>query len=630
MKPAVFRIYISFFFMLSIACVQAQPKFTASFTPEKIGKNEVVQLRLVVENANEVQQILAPSLNQFIIVSGPNQESGMSMVNDNVSKFVAVSYMLKPRAPGNYTIAPATARVDGQLLKSNMLRLQVTHAASVNSQPSNANTFPFGVPDPFESSMPQTNYKDYVLRRGENALDKIKKNIFVRVETDKKTCYVGEPVLATYKLYTRLKSESSLNKTPSFNGFSVIDMQQPDNMNYAIEKLNGRDYNVYIIRKAQLYPLQSGSLELTPAEIDNNIHFIKEGYANHAANSVDDIFRDFNDASIPAEGIEDHRVILKSDPLMIQVKPLPEAGRPADYKAAVGKFEVAAVLARNNFSTDDAGHLVVTISGQGNLPMITSIDIGWPTGIEGFEPKVTDDFSKLTVPVSGRKLMDFPFTVAAPGTYTIPAIAFSYFDPAEGRYKTAYSDPIQFTVNRGTGRTAPITNKTSGQDSFLNSLFSNRLRVVSLVAILIICGLIFWLRQESRADKRQREKEAAAVQIPQETEEEPKPQSQENPLALASSSMAENNPAKFYQDLNESLKKFLAHQLQILPEELNRKNISEKLDGKGIPNGIILQLQALMDEIEWKLYTPASGHEAMQELYQRTHEMIQLLAAYKI
>jgi hypothetical protein len=49
----------------------------------------------------------------------------------------------------------------------------------------------------------------------------------LKLQTSKTSCYVGEPIVATYKLYTRLKSESKLSKTPSFNGFSVIDLQPP-------------------------------------------------------------------------------------------------------------------------------------------------------------------------------------------------------------------------------------------------------------------------------------------------------------------------------------------------------------------------------------------------------------------
>ena len=95
--------------------------------------------------------------------------------------------------------------------------------------------------------------------------------MFLRVEVDKQSCFVGEPLVATYKLYTRLKSESNMTKNPSFNGFSVLDLQLPNDMSSTVEKYEGKEYNVYVIRKVQLYPLLAGELELGIAEIENTM-----------------------------------------------------------------------------------------------------------------------------------------------------------------------------------------------------------------------------------------------------------------------------------------------------------------------------------------------------------------------
>ncbi|MBK7557473.1 MAG: BatD family protein [Chitinophagaceae bacterium] len=172
----------------------------------------------------------------------------------------------------------------------------------------------------------------------------------------------------TYKLYTRLKSESNLVKNPSFNGFSVLDLQLPNDMGgYSIEKFDGREYNVYNIRKVQLYPLLPGNLELGTAEIENKIIFIKAEYANQQSGGMNDVFRDFANAAIPAEGIEEQKVILQNKPTSVLVKSLPEENKPAGFKGAVGKFTIESRVLQNNFSTDDAGNMAIIISGAGNL-----------------------------------------------------------------------------------------------------------------------------------------------------------------------------------------------------------------------------------------------------------------------
>ncbi len=630
MQPVLQKI-ILLFFLLTGYCTNAQVKFSASITPAEIGRDEYAQLKLMVENANEVQQIVPPSLKDFIIISGPNQESGMTMINGVVKKYIALSFVLKPKATGNFTIAGALAKADAGDYKSNAVRLKVTAQSSGNNPAANLNSSPFNSIDPFAEPAPRSTYNEYILRKGENPADKIKRNMLVRVEVDKKSVYVGEPVVATYKLYTRLKSESNMTKNPSFNGFSVLDIQQPNDMSYRTEKLEGREYNVYIIRKVQLYPLLAGNLELGIAEIDNNVQFIKAAYVNQQADAMNDIFRDLAQLTIPPEGIDIQKVTLQSKPLSILVKPLPDAGKPSSFKGAVGNITIETKVEKNNFSTDDDGKMAIIISGEGNLQMINAPEMPWPKGIEGFDSKATDDLFKGTVPVSGRKIFEFPFTVSTPGTYTLPAVEFSFFDTRDAKYKTVSSNPIEITVTKGTGKPKNVITEanTKSKDNLLTKFFSNRLRVVSLVAVLIIIGLIVWLKRDTKNEQQLADTAQAEAVIKQEEKqvEEILP-AQQNPLALAEECLHREDAKLFYMHLNQGLKNFLAKKLALPAEDLNRKNIAEQLDAKGISNETAVELQKLMDEMEWQLYTPFADHEKMKTMYDRASDLLQLINTY--
>jgi len=624
----VFQKIILLFFLFYGHVANAQVKFSASLTPEEIGKDEYTQLKLMVENANEVQQIVPPNLKDFIIVSGPNQESGMTMINGVVKKYIALSFILKPKAAGNFTILPARAKADAGDYTSNPVKLKVTNQSTGNNAAANTFNSPFGNMDPFAEPVPRSTFNDFILRKGENPADKIKRNMFVRLETDKKTAYVGEPVVATYKLYTRLKSESNLVKNPSFNGFSVLDMQQPSDMSYHTEKFEGREYNVYIIRKVQLYPLLSGNLDLGLAEIENNVQFIKAEYLNQQQ----DIFDDFANATIPPEGLEIQKVTLQSKPLSVLVKPLPDAGKPAGFKGAVGNFTVEAKVEKNNFTTDDDGKMAVIVSGEGNLQMINAPEIAWPQGIDGFESKATDDLFKGTVPVNGRKIFEFPFTVSKPGTFVLPAVEFSYFDSREAKYKTAVTKTIEITVTKGSGkpRTVLASNNKKSSDNLLTKFFSNRLRVVSLVAMLIIIGLIVWLKRDTKKEKQAiAGTQAAEAVIEREKPVEEILTAQQNPLETAEQSLQHNDASLFYTRLNMEVKTYLSKKLALPAEDLNRKNIAEKLDAKGIGNETSVDLQKLLDEIEWQLYTPAPDEEQMRTMYERANGLIQLMNTYR-
>ena len=614
------------FFLAASYCAQAQVKFSASITPSEIGKDEYAQLKLMVENANDIQQIVPPDLKNFIIISGPNQESGMTMVNGVVKKYFALNFVIKPKSPGNFTIPSALAKVDAGDYKSNPVTLRVTTKPSGNNSGARSFSSPFSSMDPFTEPAPRASYSDFILRKGENAVDKIKKNMFIKAAVDKKSCYVGEPVVVVYKLYTRLKSESNMIKNPSFNGFSVLDLQQPNDLGYQTEKFAGREYHVYIIRKVQLYPLLPGNLELGIVEIENEVHFIKAEYINQQP----DIMNDFTEELIPAEGIENRKITLQSKPLQLLVKPLPDINKPTYFKGAVGDFSIEAKLEKKNFSTDDAGRLAIIISGAGNLQLINAPEINWPAGMEAFDSKATDDLYKGTVPVSGRKIFEFPFIVSKAGTYSLPAVSFSFFDTRAAKYKTISTTAIEFTVNKGTAKPkknmADTDSKTHA--NYLTQFFSNRLRVVSLFAVLIILGLIIWAKKDAKNEKKLMD----SVQLKQvsSADEKSVPESSlsiKAPLVLAEAYLQQEDSSLFYTQLNTDIKNYLSKKLSILPDQLNKKNMTEQLDANAVPNSISLQLQDLIDDIEWQLYTPSVDHSRMKAMYVKANDLIKLLEA---
>ena len=582
----------------------------------------------MVENAQKVQDITPPSLQNFIIVSGPNQETGMESTNGVTRQYIGLTYLLKPKNTGRFNISGALARADGKTLKGNSVKLEVTKNSSGNSA-GNAGGGLGGF-SPFPDPAPQSSFEDFVIKKGENVANKINKNIFIRVDMSKNSCYVGEPVIVTYKLYTRLKSESSITKNPSFNGFSVIDLLPPGNTYYNIEKLNGREYNVYTLRKSQLYPLQAGPVELESAEVENNIHFIKEEYLNRRMNGLDDIFGDLTQMSIPPEGMQDEKVTLQSKLAVINVKPLPEINRPVSFKGAVGNFSINASVEKNSFTTDDAGKLRITINGAGNMSLVIAPDLVWPDGIEAYEPKSKEQLNKFLVPVSGTKIFEYTFTVSKAGEYSIAPIAFSFFDTKENKYKTISTKPLIITVKKGSGK-MPVTIKgdivKTGKEQFFDTLFTNRWLIVVPVAILILTGLFISMRKENKKQARNTAKAEPAATAPV---AEPVNDIQFHPLLLTEEKLVAQDTRGFYQTLNNELRKFLSDKFQVPLATLNKKTITEEADKKGISLYTTLQIQRLLDDIEWQLYTPYADEDKMQEMYKTADTIVHVLNSSSI
>lgn len=606
----------------------AQVKYKASINPPQINKDEYATLRLEIENGSNIQKLNPPSLKDFNVLSGPNQETGMSTINGVSKVYMAISYVLQPKRAGKFTLDESSVIVAGREYKSSRLQLLVKNETGKTRSGQAATPFSNLFPDPSPAEpAPVEKFTDYILKKGENIPEKVSKNMQLRLQTNKTTCYVGEPVVATYKLYTRLKSESKMTKAPSFNGFSVIDLMRPDESEESIEKLNGREYNVYTVRKSQLYPLQDGDIELESATLDNRIVFIKDGAG--AERNVEGFFRGY---AIDPEALINQTVSLSSKPVTITVKPLPLQGKPAGFKGAVGKFEITAELERNEFGLNESGNLLVTISGAGNLQMLTAPEIAWPAGMQSFDAKVQEDFDQKAVPVNGRKTFAIPFTVNGTGKYSIPVIRLSYFDPVTATYKTDSTKPISFNVI--TGSTNPVydldTLSQKKPESISKQIFSHREWIVAVIAMLMLGGLYTWSRMDRKSklkkmalEKKQMEETVAAM--PEKVQLETAAEKPQNPLYKTEECLNSTDCTAFYSLLNTEFKSWLAEKFSIEQQDVSVKTINQVMDKAGIENGTALAVEQLMQDIEWQLYTPFERNDTMNEIYSRAQQVLQTI-----
>ncbi|HEY4334887.1 MAG TPA: BatD family protein, partial [Puia sp.] len=597
----------------------------------------------------------------------------------------ALSFVLEPEKPGKFSIGGAAATVDGKHMQSNSVTITVHPgagggSASKGARPAPGNN-PFGsnpffqpsMPDPFGRE-PGEVEKDYVLRPGENVKEKIRKNIFVKVQVDKNTCYVGEPIVATYKLYSRLSSESRVTKRPSLNGFSVYDMVDPSSDPVSVEHLNGKDFTVHIIRKTQLIPLQSGSIDLDPVEVENTIHFVKGSGSRdtrRSGNTLRDLLDQMNDESNLGPEV-DENVTLNTKPVTITVKPLPEEGKPAGFSGAVGSFSVEASLASNMVSAQDENTLHVVVKGKGNLPVFAAPPIPWPNGITSFDPTAKEEVNRTVAPMTGTKSFDFIFTPKTAGHFTIPAVNFSYFDPATQSYKTAEAKPLDLQVSPAVRkRSSPSPGLVLAEPSTVSRI-GNVLRDHEewVIAALLVAGvtIYFWrqnsqLRKTAKTEKGEttparpvspviqpqpavttnrtnapqlpnqpaapaqqqdaRDRQAMAS-IPSSVYTPPKPPA--DPLIDAKQYFENGDSKAFYREINRTIWKVVGRKLDLPASELNKSNAARQLRARGWDETSLLSLENILNECEMNLYTPAYDRFNMELLLRQTERLLDRLA----
>src|ERR1700674_1990508 len=105
--------------------VIAQVKFSTIVDPPVIGKHQLVQVEYVIENGKAIDNFYAPDFKNFTIIQGPLHSSGMNVVNGNVQDYKALIFILRPNIPGKLKIGGAIAMIDGKLMHSNTINIEV-------------------------------------------------------------------------------------------------------------------------------------------------------------------------------------------------------------------------------------------------------------------------------------------------------------------------------------------------------------------------------------------------------------------------------------------------------------------------------------------------------------------------
>src|SRR5690606_23743844 len=146
--------------------------------------------------------------------------------------------------------------------------------------------------------------------------------------------------------------------------------------------------------------------------------------------------------------VEQH---LKSPVVPITVRPLPTDGKPEDFAGAVGNFSFTTAVDRTELKANDAVNYTLKISGSGNLQLINAPHVRIPETIEQYDPKVNDKFSESASGVSGSREFTYLMIPRHEGSYALPPVSFSYFDPAAKRYVTLQGDPYTLQVAKGDG-----------------------------------------------------------------------------------------------------------------------------------------------------------------------------------
>lgn len=636
--------------------------FTAAAGANKIGVKDRVEIQFTVRDAQNLQSI-TPSLKSplFDVVGGPfqSQSSNTQIIGNKMitSESFTLTYVIQPKQEGTISIPPATAKdASGHTFQSNAVTIQVV-AGSVMQQQRRRSADPFDDPnDPFAAmaqqmqamqqmqmqrmqqmqqmrgnaqQQPQAQTPQQKAEEDEAAEKEVKKDLFIRVTVDKNKVHKGEQITTSYKLYTRLPMQVNISKLPSLDGFWTQDFEIPQPPKPTEEVLDGKKYQVFLLKKSALFPQQIGTLVLDATEakgVARIVQQVKRRASDLFGGSLmmNDPF--FNNAIFNTQAYKDIQVHLKSEPVKITVTDLPEKDKPAGYGGAVGNFKVSGKIDKTEITTDDIATLTLNITGSGNLKLIEAPKPELPNGLDTYDPQIKDTVTGRTTTISGTKTITYTITPHTPGDYDMPGVAFTYFNPQTGAYVTEHTEPIKLHVRPGkhyTPAQAPANNLAIKdihdistqplKTVVLNSkplLFSPGFLL--LFALPLLAFLFFMLlkrrnEEESRNTVLTKRKRANKVALQR--------------LTSARKFMQQGNRNAFYEEVSKAIWLYLSDKLNIPLSSLSKETAREALNSRSVPAALQKSMEDVVWECETALYA-TGGSKKMDGTYENAVKVI--------
>ena len=564
--------------------ISAQVNFRANLSKSSLGINERVRVDFIIDKDGD--NFTPPTFENFRVV-GPSQSIKNSWINGKKSYSKTYTYFLSPVKKGNFKIGQASIEVGDEIYKTMALNLVVTSAVD---NPLNPN-------DP-----------SYVADN----------NIHLVAEASKTNPYLNEPISIVYKLYW--KSNIGIGNpreldAPSYTGFWSKNVDNKPIAENAIYK--GEQYQYAILRKIVLFPQKIGELSIEPLVYD----IIAQVPTNRR-----NIFGEVLNNSVSTR--------VSTGKLKVQVKPLPEMGRPNNFSGAVGKFDLFVTTSKKELLLSEAFQLDLEIKGNGNFNLFAFPSINLPQSLEVYEPERSEKLTTNFKGIRGSIKDQYTIVPSSAGKYSIPRISFNYFDPNDSKYKTQTSIQNYINVKGAITNNSRIENNAEDRASnkvdlmqYGNLSFKTKTKFKKINQQIFFYSKIFWvilllpftilfiiLIIQRILNNKKNDKNWIRANIAKKLGKK----------YLSDAKKNIDNKTKFYEALDKAMMNYLKSILLFDNSEYNAKKVRESLLNKSVSLKTINLLEDIFNNCQMARYTPFDTVD-MDNDYRRALELITLI-----
>ncbi|WP_204344692.1 BatD family protein [Psychroserpens algicola] len=566
----------------------AQVKFEAKVSKEKLGINERLRIDFVMNQDGD--NFSPPDFSNFNVVGGPNTSVSNSWLNGKHSYTKTYSYFLAPKKQGKFTIGQGSIEIDGEVYKSQAVTVQITKAVQRPNDPYNVE----GVAS---------------------------ENIHLVAEVSKSDPYLNEAITVVYKLYVSATTGVSNWReveNPRYNDFWS---QKIETKGLKIQNgtYKGEDYRYVVLRKTVLYPQKTGKLEIEPLTLDITVE---------VPTARRDIFGGRHMAQI-------NRTV-SAGSRTINVKPLPEAGKPDDFTGAVGDFEFNVITSKSELNASESLQARVEVTGKGNLNLFQLPKLSLPSSLEVYEPEHNETIRTNLSGMQGSISDNYTIVPQYKGKYPIPSVSFSYFDLETETYKRVSSgeiiiDVIEGPVNNSSGddhlTTATGDKKevtlSSDQFAFIKTSANlkpiegdNFFKSTGFWSSLLLPLLAIPLAMVYRKKKEERDADVFGNKI-----------RKADRLAkryLSEAKKALGQKEAFYIALEKALHNYLKAKLQIETSDFSKEKIEHILLERQVNEPSVKEFISILEHCELARYTPITNVEMKQD-YEKAASTISII-----
>lgn len=425
--------------------------------------------------------------------------------------------------------------------------------------------------------------------------------LFINATTNKREIYVGEQIIVTYKLHTRLNNLENyeIPSEPNLNGFWKKDLSISSR--FKQENINGITYLTAVIKKTVLTAQKSGKLTIDPMEVTCNTRVLNQQNRSRSWPNFGNVY------SLKKE-------FISSRPIVINVSELPNP-KPKGFKGAVGEFNISSNIDKIELKANDAITYSIKITGTGNIELIDAMKINFPEDFEVYDPKIND---KIIEGGNKRSTKNYEFLLIPryEGSYEIPSYTFIFFNPKTKKYITKKTSKYNISVLKSDNNEkgyVPITQQEiieSNKDiNYIKidtvlvkkSDKNQNLKLFYLlfflpILVIIILRIILFFKKDVITNILDR-KHKIANKIANKK------------LRKASECIKNKNFEGFFEETEKSLWGYFADKFKVQIADLSKESVESYFNDNNIKKDVEIRFIELINHCEFARYAPSNNKD---------------------